>query len=132
MKAMWIDDDPYNLESSKELLELYGMNIQFFTNYETALERLREKDFKYDIIIMDIMMPPQNFFNVEETDDGRRTGILLIPEIRKIYSGPILLYSVLRNTKLIDNVLYNDSKIDYLRKPERIENIISKIKLLTQ
>ena len=132
MNVMWIDDDPYNLESSKELLELYGMDIQFFTNYETALERLGESDSKYDIIIMDIMMPPQNFFNVEETDDGRRTGILLISEIRKIYSGPILLYSVLRNTKLIDNVLYNDSKIDYLRKPERIENIISKIKLLTQ
>ncbi len=131
MKIMWIDDDPYNLESSKELLELYGMEIDFITNYEDALDILRKENARYSIIIMDVMMPPQNFFNVQETDDGRRTGILLIPEIRKTYSGPILLYSVLRNTKLIDAVLRSDERIAYLRKPERIENIIAKINKLT-
>lgn len=63
-----VDDEPYILNSMKELLELENKTVEVADNGSTALEKVLAQ--KYDLIISDAKMPKMN-------------GQQLLSEIRK-------------------------------------------------
>ena len=127
MRIIWIDDDLYRNEKTIELLELFDLEIDFFTKYEEGLNHLKTHLGRIDAMILDIMMNAGDLFTAEESEDGRITGLLLYKRIRKIYQGPILFYTVLRDEAIILDYISNDSQARYLKKPADEQEIISKI-----
>jgi DNA-binding NtrC family response regulator len=127
VKAIWIDDDSYRAKSLLDLLDLYGINTILYSDLNDALMNIRQDYKNIDVIILDILMPPGNLFTCNETNEGRKTGILLYEKIRDIFKGPIIFYSVLSDIHFIKQLVAKDSKLAYLQKPTSVERIIKSI-----
>ncbi len=125
MIIVWIDDDSYRTKTTKELLEMQGHKIHFFAEYAEGYDYLKSNHMKTGAVILDIMMPPGEFFNPKETNDGRTTGLHLFKLIRKFFRGPILLYTIFGNQAQIEYFIRNDAKARYLAKPAGDDEIMS-------
>jgi len=64
-KILVVDDDVTLLEMYKERLELSGFDVKTATNGEEGIKLVG--DFKPDLILLDIMMPRVNGFDVMES-----------------------------------------------------------------
>ena len=94
-----------------------GYHVQCFTDGQTALEAF-EKPFHFDLIILDVMLPHVNGFD-------------LCREIRKHDATPILFLSAKGTTA--DRVAgLKLGANDYLAKPFDLEELLLKIQILTQ
>lgn len=58
---------------------------------DAALEEL-EKNPRFDLVILDVMMPPGRAFGKEETEDGLRTGVCLAKQIHEKYPGLVIVF----------------------------------------
>lgn len=129
MKAIWIDDDEFMTKNLIQLFKLYGISIDHFADYEEGIEKLKQTQ-NISFILLDLMMPSGNL-SKEDTNGGEYTGIKVYELIRKVYGGPIILYSVHRNMDKFSNTLSKDRKLAFLPKPQSPEMILktlSKIK----
>jgi len=68
-----VDDDYITVENLEKYLEIRGFSVATVDTIEEALETLRGAAF--DVIFVDIMLPPGDIFTIEETRDGRYTGL---------------------------------------------------------
>jgi ActR/RegA family two-component response regulator len=127
MRLLWIDDDRYQTETLREIMEMLGYNIDFFTDYEKGVHELKTNPSRYEAIILDVMMPAGSLFSPEESQDGRITGLLLYKCIRKSFSGPLLIYTVFRDVALVREFIRNDDRVRYLEKPAHEDDIITKL-----
>lgn len=64
-KILVIDDDITLLEMYKERLELANFQVEIATNGEEGLKKVQES--KPDLILLDVMMPRVNGFDVIES-----------------------------------------------------------------
>jgi DNA-binding NarL/FixJ family response regulator len=124
MNLVWIDDDSYRTKTIRELLEFQSHVVHFFSEYAEGYDYLKSNRLKAEAVILDIMMPPGEFFNPKETNDGRTTGLHLYKLIRKFYRGPILLYTIFGDQGQIEYFIRNDAKARYLAKPASDEEIM--------
>lgn len=109
-----VDDNPEIREIIHILLEGEGLLVEEAADGTAALEKL--KTCKFDLIILDIMMPGMN---------GYQTCL----EIRKISNAPILFLSA--RTKDSDKTLgFSSGGDDYLAKPFSYNELISRAKAL--
>jgi CheY-like chemotaxis protein len=132
MKLMWIDDNPFETQSSVSFLELHDYEVEFISNYAEAVEQLKAKAKEYGLIILDIQMPPGDLFGVAETRDGVDTGLKVYELIRKNFAGPILIYTIIKYNLAIEKIVNSDRKSTYLKKPANGEVIVGEIERLRQ
>lgn len=125
MNIVWIDDDSYRTKTLRELIEFQGHHISFFSQYEEGYDYLKAHYQRIDAVILDIMMPPGDFFDPKDTNDGRTTGLHLYNLIRKFYRGSVLLYTIFGDRAQIEYQIRKDGKARYLAKPASDEDIIS-------
>jgi CheY-like chemotaxis protein len=86
---------------------------------DDALKELQKPDAHFDLIILDIMMPPGKCFARKDTDEGLRTGVFLADELHRLArKTPILVltnlanpltHGELRRKKGVRDVLTKDS-----------------------
>ena len=107
-KILLVDDNKLNIKVACKLLEKYKANITTLLSGEETIELLR-KDNKYDIILLDDMMP-------------KLSGTDTLKQIKeeKIYDGPIVVLTANALTGEKEKYLGLGFD-DYLAKP--IENI---------
>jgi CheY-like chemotaxis protein len=127
MKIVWIDDDSYRTKTLCELLEYSGHRIDFFQEYEKGYDFIKSNASQLDGIILDVMMPPGEFFDPKDTNDGLTTGLNLYTLIRKIYHGSILIYTIFGDQALIEYHIRRDRKAAFLAKSANEEEIIAKL-----
>lgn len=127
MKILWIDDDSYQTKTLKELFELYSYSVDFYCNYEAAYFLLEKDPKEYDAIILDVMLPFGKMFGAKESRDGTITGLLLYKKIRNFYKGPVIIYSIIRDVRIINQYIKNDDNAKILNKPCRIDHILNTI-----
>lgn len=84
MNAIWIDDDGFRSRSLIDLLDLYGINVEFCANYDDGIAAISIRSKKIDLVILDIMMPPSK---KNGNSNGQKTGIYLYSEIREFFKG---------------------------------------------
>ncbi|GMU66653.1 MAG: hypothetical protein AMXMBFR36_29270 [Acidobacteriota bacterium] len=77
---LFVDDDGYGASVYVHALEAIGFVVKFASDVETALEW--GEDDSFAAIVIDIMMPPGEFFTQLETAGGYKTGIALGREMR--------------------------------------------------
>jgi sigma-B regulation protein RsbU (phosphoserine phosphatase) len=109
-----VDDIPANLKGLADILEGNGYKVRPVTNGKLAL-KLAEKE-KPDLILLDIMMPDLNGFEV-----CRR-----IKENQNLIDVPIIFISALNDTNDIVKA-FNAGGIDYITKPFRIEEVLARV-----
>jgi DNA-binding response OmpR family regulator len=116
MKILVIDDDPAMTELLSLVLAPTKAQIITSNSGEEGLRLVN--DFAPDIILLDLMMPNMDGWQVTET-------------IRKFSSTPILILSVLDNPGLIAKALDKGAD-DYLVKPVPSGILIAHINNLTR
>lgn len=117
LRVCLVEDEQSLVELITLNLEMEGYHVQCFTDGRSAL-KVFENPFHFDLIILDVMLPHVNGFD-------------LCREIRKHDSTPILFLSAKGTTA--DRVAgLKLGANDYLAKPFDLEELLLKIQILTQ
>jgi len=105
-----VDDEDSLLETGQELLSLSGYGILTASSGEQALEVLREKRGRIDLIIMDVMMPGMG-------------GSKCLQEMLKIYPEmKVIMASGFLEDKKKKGIL-DSGAAAFIRKPYRIDEL---------
>lgn len=84
MRIMFIDDERRRQQLYVEELELAGHEVVFQENVDPALEMLKDSSNKFDLVVLDISMPPGTSFEFEDTLGGSQTGLPFYDSIRRL------------------------------------------------
>lgn len=115
-KILIVDDDQTNVDVLEEILSEYGyQNITSTINPLTAIELYKEEE--YDIILLDILMPELDGFEVMEQ----------FAKIKDISAVPILVLSALTDKDTRLRALSSGAR-DYLSKPFNPEEVLVRIR----
>ncbi|MCB1189301.1 MAG: SpoIIE family protein phosphatase [Leptospiraceae bacterium] len=116
-----IDDEPINLQVISNYLSLQGYLVKTASNGKEALEKIRNKKEKPDLVLLDIMMP-------------HITGFEICQEIRKIYNVSELPIIFLTAKNRISDLLegFDVGGNDYIAKPFSKTELLSRIGLHTR
>ena len=117
MKILFIDDEKKRNEFLvADLRQHFDLQIDWVRDVKSMLESLSND---YDAIILDIMLPVDESFTIDEKKkslNGLATGLVLIERIRKIKEKiPILVYSARGD---IQEYISGQKYITYLQKPK--------------
>ena len=112
-----VDDSKTALHALSEMLVKRGYNVRTAENAEEAMKRLAEA--KPDLILMDVVMPGQNGFQLTRaiTRDERYAGVPII-----------MCTSKNQETDKVWGMRQGAS--DYVVKPVKADELLAKIKAL--
>ena len=115
-RIMVVDDEPTTTDTVAKLLETKGYEPVKAYSGKQCFERLRKK--KVDLIILDIMMPKMNGWEVLER----------LKKSENYKSIPVILLTV--KTYSIDKMLGISvfGAVDYIEKPFKKEVLLQRIK----
>jgi CheY-like chemotaxis protein len=133
IKIIYIDDEANSekLDSKFDLLLGEGIQIIPVAYIKDALPVIKKNIDVIKMIIIDLIMPPYNYYNLEETTGGTLTGIRLLKDIREKYSDiPIMIVSVNKRETCPEDKLKEYKVAEYLEKPVSASEIADKIKLV--
>jgi len=117
LRVCLVEDEQSLIELISLNLEMEGYHVHCFTDGQEALDLLA-KPFHFDLIILDVMLPRVNGFDI-------------CREIRKHDATPILFLSAKGTTA--DRVAgLKLGANDYLAKPFDLEELLLKVQILTQ
>lgn len=116
MKILVIDDDPAMTDILKMILEPTEARVIAANSGVNGLQKLQE--LNPDIVVLDLMMPDMDGWQVCET-------------VRRISRVPLMILSVLDNPGLIARALDMGAD-DYLVKPVKSAVLIAHINNLTR
>ena len=125
-KILFVDDEDWSVDAYFDKLRDHGLQFDLAINGDEAIDRLRSE--KYDLIILDIMLPPGN--KIGKDVEPRRAGAILLDMIRKkevpdMKTSPGVLVVVLTavtDQKLLENVRKLDVK-EIFQKPAPFDEV---------
>jgi CheY-like chemotaxis protein len=130
ISIIYIDDeaDTEKFASKIDIMRDEGINVKTVTKVDKALPLLRKIYDKIDIIILDIIMPPEEYYSLQETNGGTATGLRLLEDIRKEFPEiPIMIVSI-RRKEMLEDLLSRLNIVKYLEKPVLAYHLVSAIK----
>jgi DNA-binding response OmpR family regulator len=129
-KVLYIDDEA-NLEkmaSKFEIMQEEGIEVISVTRVKDVLPTLQEYKTSIGLIVLDLIMPPEDFYSLQETSGGTTTGLRLLKDIRDKYQDiPIIIVSI-RRSDFADEVLSAYKISEYLEKPISAFDLVTVIK----
>jgi two-component system sensor histidine kinase/response regulator len=115
-KILIVDDEPFNVELMEGFLSLTYDTIPAY-NGEEALEKVKSED--PDLILLDVMMPGLNGFEVSS----------IIKSDRKTQFIPILMVTALAQPKDMEHGIEAGAD-DFLTKPVKKHEILARVRSL--
>ncbi len=113
-KLLLVDDDLEFTKMLSEFLTLEGFNVSVANDGEAALELLNNHQFKFNICVLDVMMPKKN-------------GLDTLKAIRTHSQMPILMLTA--KAEPIDKILGLElGADDYLAKPAEPRELVARLK----
>lgn len=135
MRIMFIDDDERRMQIYVAELVDNGHEVIFRDDIDLALATLRDPAEHFDLVVLDISMPPGTEYNYEDTIGGSRAGIPLYDTIRSERPGlKIVAFTNVSDPRLAEHFAKEDQRLClFLRKPDnlpiqfakKIENFLS-------
>ncbi|MBI4388306.1 MAG: response regulator [Candidatus Omnitrophica bacterium] len=126
-KVLLIDDDQDYASLIRMRLEEKGYHIEYQSNPVDAIKHL-EKNFDFDVIILDVQMPERNGLS---TLAHLRGHFKMKNPKGKGFDIPIIVATGLQSEKLRD-IFESQAVADYLQKPfdsnvliEKIEKVVA-------
>lgn len=95
--VLLIDDDKLPMQFYIKALEQKGYKVKHCLEPDTALDFVRKKGSQIAAIILDIMLPPGKTYKNVDTNEGLRTGLFLLRDLRMCC--PDVPIAVLTNVK---------------------------------
>ncbi|KAL7600210.1 hypothetical protein Lser_V15G22328 [Lactuca serriola] len=109
MRVLAVDDDPACLKILEALLRKCQYHVTTTNQAVLALQMLREKKEKFDLVISDVCMPDMD-------------GFKLLEHVGLEMDLPVIMLSSYGDTKHVTKGIYHGA-CDYLLKPVRIEEL---------
>jgi CheY-like chemotaxis protein len=126
-RVLYIEDEPYLVKTLPAVLENRDKTLQIvrFTDIVQALERLREEEF--DLVLLDISMPPTEDMDFDQVEQGRLTGIAVAQRIKEMKPDmPIAALTVVSDLAMQRKM--RDVGIgEIINKPAEIDAIVQVI-----
>jgi DNA-binding response OmpR family regulator len=117
MRLLIVEDEERLAKSLKKSLEKEGYAVDYVTDGETGQRRIEMYHEEYDLVILDLMLPKRNGFEV--CKNVRAEGI----------KTPILILTAKQDTH--DKILALDGGADdYLVKPFSLEELTARVRAL--
>ena len=123
-RILFIDDEPFEVESIRDALEYEQYEVIFAKNAEEAFEKIKSSDF--NLVILDIIMPPEG----EKPDpaNARTTGLRVGQAIREAFPKiPIICLSVVTD-RYVKNRIKNLGFSSYIEKPVLPSEVLEEVK----
>lgn len=131
---IFIDDDRVYMPSYIDELDSRGYSVcQFHKMESTLLDRIvhiYERE-KIDLLVLDMMMPPDDLFKDKDKDNGKRIGLMFVKELelrmKNKFDFPLIFFTHV-NVNNIDDRYRKLQKEDYTphELADEIEQILSK------
>ncbi|KMQ65121.1 hypothetical protein ACM46_13110 [Chryseobacterium angstadtii] len=115
IRVLYLEDDADLGEITRDILEREGFTVKWVNNGEEGLEAV--KDYLFDIIIADIMMPKLDGYTFLKTIREQGNNIPLI-----LLSARVLTEDVLKG--------FSIGADDYIRKPFNIDELVARMNRL--
>lgn len=128
--VLYVDDEAETEKMASKFEIMRKMDIEVITvaRVPKVMKKLEEVQDKINLLVLDIIMPPEEEYSVEDTSGGISTGLRLLQDIRSKYKTlPILIVSI-RGVREFDNIkkVYNVAGI--LEKPVSAYHVAIAIK----
>lgn len=97
IKILYVDDeaDTEKMASKFDIMRSMGVEAIPVTHVDAVLPKLKELGDEIKLLVLDIIMPPEEVYSLDETSGGTSTGLRLLKDIRSSYKTlPILIVSV--------------------------------------
>lgn len=126
--VLLVDDDKLPMQFYVRALERKGYEVKHFLEPDGALEFVSKKASEIEAIVLDIMMPPGRYKN---TNQGLRTGVFLLPDIRKHCPDiPVVVLTNVKNPNTL-NEFKGKSSVKVVQKmaypPFELADLVSKL-----
>lgn len=134
-KVVYIDDEvnTEKMASKFDILKEEGIEVEPIARVKEVIETLRtikKRDGSINLIVLDLSMPPEDYYSLEETQGGSRTGFRLLEDIRAKYRDvPIIIVSIIREAD-VKEALKNHKVSEYVEKPvltSELANVIKRV-----
>jgi len=114
---IYIEDEAYAFKDRIDMLEEeLGYSVTPVEDVDVAVKELEE--YKYKLILLDIMMPPGSSFENDDVKGGFETGVALARKIKKGRNKETPIIVVTANPELrVKNTLESLGVRAYLTKP---------------
>ena len=100
-------------------LREHGFLVLEVIGPDEAISALCADDAGFDLVLLDIMMPPGKTFEQQDTVAGLRTGILLADKLRELAPDvPIVVLTNVENTQAHQAMLAKPNVRRLLTKPK--------------
>lgn len=116
---LFVDDDVLRMAAFVRVLEDAGYRVTPATTAQEALRLARANSF--EIVLLDIVMPPGRVFTARETAGGYKTGIALAREIRNFLPDAKLVAFTLSNDPEVLEWFSDDPLLGYINKAETLD-----------
>ncbi len=129
-RVLFIDDEKELVRDLPPLLESKGFEVTATTDIKEALRLYDELDF--DVVLMDIAMPPTSDMNSKALEFGRETGIEVVHRLRRVKpSVPIVALTVIQDDQIVSRM--RKAGIRYiLHKPQEFQRIVETLQRAIQ
>jgi CheY-like chemotaxis protein len=101
-RILLIDDDFYISGLYKKMLERRGFTVELNDGVDAALTSLTNPEKQFDLIVLDLAMPPGKSLTKEESLGGVASGVAVYKKIRErsVKLPVIVLTNVVQNSIL--------------------------------
>jgi CheY-like chemotaxis protein len=124
---LFVDDEKRYMDSHKLELEMEGHTVSFHNDVDSALGFFKENADSIQLIILDIMMPPGQSFQDENTGDGLRTGVRFYERIRGLAPRlPIIIFTNVSDEQL-EKKFQGDINCRFLRKEDYLPHDLAEV-----
>ncbi len=130
IKVLYIDDeaDSEKMASKFDLMRHRGIDVIKVTRVTDVLHEIEKHRSEIKLLVLDIIMPPEDRYSLEETNKGTDTGIRVLQDIREHYKNlPILIVSI-RRTQGLEKIVDEYNVADILEKPVSASHVATTIK----
>lgn len=113
-RVLVVDDEPKVRELLADILEDAGYEALTAASGREALDKMKLENREPDLVLLDIMMPELDGFQVLEL-------------IRKISNVPVIMLTARREVDYVRNAI-DIGADDYIRKPFRTQELLARIR----
>lgn len=128
-RVVYVDDeaDSERFRSKVDILNEEGIDVVCVGDIREALRTL-EMEVNVQALVLDILMPPFDIYDLKETDEGTTTGLRLLEDIRERYPDlPVVVVSVKPEERIRERV-EQLGVAEYLKKPAMATAIVAAIR----
>ena len=131
-RVLFLEDEPHLVDTLPAVLEDRYSELQVvgLTDIAEALTRLTEEEF--DVVLLDISMPPTETMDFDQVEYGRLTGIAVVQSIKEIKPDiPVIALTVV-SERIVQHQMRSAGIDHIINKPAEIDEIAQSLLRETQ